>query len=250
MNPRITISPELAKALSRVANITQPIRDAISNIYGKNPELLKTLLLLSEATKNLPIRIRQSWAIAVENGWYPNGETTAIIERITDAGPEAIDAFMIKHLREDWKSIKESILHSQEERSEILDCAFALHEEGRYIASVPLFISQAEGIIADNLGLSIFMNKKEKEEKISKKCSDLDDLDSIFISLIGMNTQLHAGSRENDPEKKRKSPNRNGILHGSRKHLDYGTEINSLKALSLLAFASFVSTAAPPEETR
>jgi hypothetical protein len=35
------------------------------------------------------------------------------------------------------------------------------------------------------------------------------------------------------------APNRNGILHGSRKHLDYGTEVNSLKALSLLAFVVY-----------
>jgi hypothetical protein len=36
---------------------------------------------------------------------------------------------------------------------------------------------------------------------------------------------------------KKKGPNRHGILHGYREHLDYGTELNSLKSFSLLAFS-------------
>jgi hypothetical protein len=55
-----------------------------------------------------------------------------------------------------------------------------------------------------------------------------------------MDTQFNAGIREAKPKDKLRAPNRNGILHGSRRHLDYGTKINSLKAFSLLAFVVLV----------
>jgi hypothetical protein len=37
------------------------------------------------------------------------------------------------------------------------------------------------------------------------------------------------------------APNRNGILHGSRKHLDYGTEVNSLRPFHCSPLSFIVS---------
>ena len=58
--------------------------------------------------------------------------------------------------------------------------------------------------------------------------------------LLGISTQFGAGIKKSSESAKALAPNRNGILHGSRKHLDFGTERNSFKAFSLLAFLAFV----------
>jgi hypothetical protein len=67
-----------------------------------------------------------------------------------------------------------------------------------------------------------------------------DTITGIFLEILRMKTQFSAGIRENSAHKKTLAPNRNGILHGSSKHLDYGTKVNSFKAFSLLAFVVFV----------
>lgn len=240
--PAIALPPGLANVIAVAENASRNMREALERMYGANRDILKLFSRIAEAIKDLPIRLQRSWATAVQNGWYPNAETTAFIQDITDAGSNAIDAFMIDHLRSDWAGVKTAILATHPERAHVLECAFSLHEEERYIASVPLFLAQAEGIIADAYGFSIFMNKEDRKTKVDAIAPDIDDFDSLLIGLLAVNTQLHAGSREASPHKKSKAPNRNGILHGSRKHLDYGSEINSLKAFSLLAFASHVAS--------
>ncbi len=73
-----------------------------------------------------------------------------------------------------------------------------------------------------------------------QKSEGAEPFTDVLLELLGINTQFNAGIRSSSMKDKLKAPNRNGILHGSRKHLDYGTEINSLKAFSLLAFVVLV----------
>ena len=244
--PGIRLPPELIQKLAKISTITTSMQESIPRLYIDRPEIVQLLERIATGIKDLPLQLKQSWATAVENGWYPNAETTAQIGHIVDSGKNVIDDFMISHLHESWDSLKTSILSAHPDRSQILECAFKLHEEGHYIASVPLFISQSEGIIADKFGISPFMEKKQREEKISEITNGIESFDEILLSLLGISTQLHAGSRESSADKKNKAPNRNGIMHGSRKHLDYGTEINSLKSFSLLAYASFITSPQVP----
>ncbi len=61
-------------------------------------------------------------------------------------------------------------------------------------------------------------------------------LTDIFLEPFKLKNHHNAGISKSSVQAKSKAPNRNGILHGHRKHLDYGTEINSLKCFSLLSF--------------
>ncbi|MGB2079175.1 MAG: hypothetical protein ACPHV3_05265, partial [Vibrio sp.] len=59
---------------------------------------------------------------------------------------------------------------------------------------------------------------------------------SVVLAPLLQDTQFGASISKKSKTAKSKAPNRNGILHGSSKHLDYGTEINSLKSISLLSY--------------
>ncbi|KVX02631.1 hypothetical protein [Shewanella frigidimarina] len=61
---------------------------------------------------------------------------------------------------------------------------------------------------------------------------------AIILSPLLQDTEFGARIGKGKQVDKAKAPNRNGFLHGSRKHLDYGTEINSLKCISLLAYVA------------
>jgi hypothetical protein len=58
----------------------------------------------------------------------------------------------------------------------------------------------------------------------------------ILLEPYKIKTQFSEGVKKHSKTDKQKAPNRNGILHGHRSHLDYGSELNSLKSFSLLAF--------------
>lgn len=238
--PSAAVQADIRQALSGFGEEWRRLSGQISAAYSR-PDIAKLFRELAADLKTLPERLNRVWSIAVENGWYPNAETTANIAAEIERGPATLDAFMVEHLRADWKNLTASILDTHPERADILRCAFRLHADEEYIAAIPLFISQAEGILADTFHFSIFMDKNAKSDKVSELTLDAEWFDRILIGLVGLNTQLHAGSSSRSPEKKAKAPSRNGILHGSRHHLDYGTRVNSFKAFSLLAYASFLA---------
>ena len=137
---------------------------------------------------------------------------------------------MEMHLEYDWEKLTTKIIELCPDRSLILKEAFSLHNEGRYIASIPLFLSQTDGICAQYLGAFLFSEHPKRAAQIESlpEKGESKSLD-VFLSLLKDKNQYSKGIGQNSNTHKEKGPNRNGILHGSRKHLDYGTKINSLK---------------------
>jgi len=236
----------LARALSEQnAIIKESIAD-LRECFSKTftiPDSFETVLeplaQLVEAIKTLPERQRSIWTEAANYGWYINWYTPIPLGWRKAEGSAALDARMIAHLEHDWDKIKSSILLSHPEREEILSCAFELHKEGRYIASIPLFLAQTDGICAQRLGAHLFTDNEERSQRIAGLQACENDFVVILLEILGLKTQFSAGIKKSRPRHKKLAPNRNGILHGSRKHLDYGTELNSFKAFSLLAFVTF-----------
>ncbi len=216
------------------------IHEKISSFMQANPNLLSDLRHFLDDFKNLPVKQREVWSKAASLGWYMNSESSISMKRYVDFGQQALDTYMAQELQADWKVLTTSIIAAYPARAEILACAFELHSEGRYIASIPLFFAQADGICAQNLGAHLFTDGTERESKIAERSQSAEPFTDVLLELLGMDTQFNAGIREAKPKDKLRAPNRNGILHGSRKHLDYGTETNSLKAFSLLAFVVLV----------
>lgn len=214
--------------------------EKISSFMQANPNLLSDLRHFLYDFKNLPERQREVWSKAASLGWYMNSESSISMKHYVGMGQQALDAYMVQELQTDWSTLTKSIILAYPAREEILACAFGLHSEGCYIASIPLFFAQADGICAQNLGAHLFTDSLERGSKIAERSQSAEPFTDVLLELLGMNTQFNAGIREAKPKDKLRAPNRNGILHGSRKHLDYGTVTNSLKAFSLLAFVVFL----------
>jgi hypothetical protein len=85
-----------------------------------------------------------------------------------------------------------------------------------------------------------FTRQKRRQPKLNKRIADSDTATGMFLKLINLETQFSKEMENSSPAAKALAPNRHGILHGSIEHLDYGTEINSFKTFSLLAFISFI----------
>ena len=230
----------LTKFASDVQKAFKPLRDAakqFNEFLEKNPHFLERV---GDYLKNWPEYHKKDWAELAGYGWFLNGNTPITVEVALKQGKASVDRFMVTHLKESWSKNTARIIRSYPEREHVLKAAFELHESGNYIASVPLFLSQIDGICAQNLGVFLFSEHQRRLER-SKEIIDesSNSLTNAFLEVLNTETQFGAGISSHKRSKKDLAPNRNGILHGSRKHLDYGTEVNSFKAFSLLAFVVY-----------
>lgn len=178
-----------------------------------------------------------------EMGWFPNWGTFFYYP---SEEHKTADDLMISQIDEDWDDLKVKILELSPNRKPILEVAFKLHEEGNYIASIPLFLSQADGICSEE-----FTHFFSKDSTTGNRASDeiikqaenseivTNFLSGILLEPFKVDLQISKGSSRASKAAKAKGPNRHGIIHGSRKHLDYGTKINGYKAFSFLAFIIF-----------
>lgn len=234
-------------------------------------KISETLSLFAQEFEKLPEKqrlvvdelIKCAWYMNSKNGIHMIGEILSLDKDDTKY-LENIDKIMMDDLKEDEKINHEWILKSFENRKSILEDALENHKIGRYSCSIPVFLNQIDGITRDLLGIDRCNNffKKVPEkirdssgksiktgkvqpytkeiandlkkkvvkddgfvhsfviyplEKLSCLCYDSDDINKyIEDGIIYCNFSRH------------------GIIHG--KDLDYGTEVNSYKCISILLY--------------
>lgn len=174
-----------------------------------------------------------------ENGWFPNWKTFYF--QPSDNNYE-LNTLMMEHLNQSWDEITGLILKKCPNRSHILKAAFELHKTGNFVASIPLFLSQADGIFCEEIKSFLFAGDKPNislERMVESGEIQKGFFEDIFLLPYKIKTQFAEGMSKASKTAKLKAPNRHGIMHGYRKHLDYGTELNSAKCFSLLAFVVF-----------
>jgi len=200
-----------------------------------------TMVKIAKSAERWQIARKEDVTVMAENGWYPNWFTFVYFP---EEKPTSVDEMMINHLNEHWEEITEKILELCPNRKHILENAFELHKEGNYIASISLFLSQADGICCEVLKSFLFTGNTTEErlkELIEKGEIEATMFTDVFLEPFKLKNHYNAGMLKSSLKAKNKAPNRNGILHGYRKHLDYGTEINSLKSFSLLSFIVYTT---------
>lgn len=194
--------------------------------------------------------------LLIEKGWFPSSIT--LIHKLEDN--ESIDNFMLRCIEgKYYDQIKNDlILKRYPHRKLVFTEAFNLFEEERYIACIPLFLSQIDGIIIES-GLKGFFQGQVKIKgghtaqdlkyieylKMYQNRSDnfgSEDALRVFFLSFYASVIEKAGELSIAKESSKIDAisegffNRHGILHGNKDYLNYGTKINALKAISLLLF--------------
>lgn len=125
-------------------------------------------------------------------------------------------------------------------RDKILTEAFALHDEGRYLASIPLMLTNAEGIALNVSGKSIFTPgawaKGGKPAKIAPWIDRLEisHLAKIYLSVLQTEHPMSRGGKNG-------GLSRHLVLHG--KVVNYGNRAFALQAISILGFVGWAFSA-------
>lgn len=245
--PAIKMAQDYQKAFSQLDLASIQLEEQFHQVMHVATEFEKTNRNLfhniSEAISRVGEVADAFGAMMVELGWPPVGDLTPrhmqeVVESYQKNGLEAIrtevDAFMLEFYDEqvlrkklaEWES-KEWFAH----RLPILRDAVEAHLGGKYWLSVPAILPQIEGIIVDGYGFHGRMKQRAWEDRFNRLFSNPNGLEKgikeyvlVKVLLVGFDHGSPVGS----------PLSRHAILHGG--DTEYGTQMNSLKAILLFDF--------------
>ena len=236
-------------------NVHQKIYDFINT-----PEIKDGIIKVLEFTQKLALYTQQKKDqmknMSLE-GWFPSAAT--FLTHIED--DEDIDSYMERCIVGQLDEIEELLYEHHPERKIILEEAFRLFKEERYIAAIPLFISQLDGLSEDK-NYSPFFSTDPKVDFKKLKHGDprkiraqsfpkvlkhalensIEEIDPELLDfysevIVNAASTFIADRTPNvDLTDSKKILNSNGIMHGHKDFVGYGTKINALKVISLLLF--------------
>lgn len=236
---------------SRVQQISVAVNAALIANREEIGKFTKTLTALATLDWDVVIdRHADALVFASEYGWFIQEEfSLSDIAKISamaaESDVESLDETFIGWMREHQDIVLQNLLERYPERTEIIQEAFNLHGASRYIASIPLMLTTAEGIGHGKTSFSAFNTDKNRPQiALHWKKQTTSRSEAIFIRPL---TENHSLSK---PKKGRL--NRHLVLHG--KDYQYGNEMNSLQAMSFLGNICWIlsrnDAELSPEETR
>ena len=202
--------------------------------------------LFRRLTEEIPERDRKALQRLGEEGWFLDPAMPAPllqeIERLFDEHPDEIAEGLSDFFRTRLDIIEEALIDSYPHRGHLFQQAFEAHREGKYGLSIPVFLTQADGIFWDQTSekQNLFMSSRQRERAYYEYVSQISN-SHIVIYLHPLSIPLPLWMNRNE-RAERGDPcvglNRHQVLHGES--VDYGTEQNSLKAISLLSYLRWI----------
>lgn len=227
---------EFAKSAQNMIKPLENFRFNLENLIG--PAFL-------EFTKNLealPERTRKSLMILAKHGWYFDPEMPIVgireLENALENGDiDSVNEELIDYFSERLSEIEEGIKKKFPHRANILESAFNAHRRKEYALSIPIFLIQADGICFDLINKQLY-SKKGKVPVVAEFAETIttDVFRSALLYPLTQSIPISASANERPEEFN--DLNRHQVIHGES--IDYDTEINSFKAISLLNYVSYV----------
>ena len=223
---------EWAKAIEKIERYFVPIACgfilAVENLHRTYEER-------SQSTEKASL-------LLAEHCWYfdfnmPMDMLQELKETILQGDIAEVEYALKEHFDGRLDEIEISLITQFPHRADKIRSAFNAHRWGEYNLSVPAFLIQTDGVCKEMTGKSFFM-QKNRQPKIANYVEKRVKT-KYMAALIGpliITTQINAS--EHEREEGSNKLNRHTVMHGES--LDDGTKANSLKALSLLNYASQV----------
>ncbi len=237
------ISPNSLIEINKLNKIFEDFREISNRIL--TPEFLKIL-------ENFPVRLRDQVSQLAEHGWFI--DPAGVMKHSGSTLGDPYDAFitsgnnnvLIKYFKDRLETIEQSVIEKFPKRGHLIKSAFKAHRKKEYELSIPVFFAQIDGICTENFGGEFFRqeNKKPKTAKyVQNKYKEGQIMWALMFTLIEPNI-LHTSKKDRQKNKLSDSAqdiysmNRHAVLHGES--LNYGTEINGLKAISLINYVTHI----------
>lgn len=186
-----------------------------------------------------------------DNGWYFDpemglSEIAVFGDLFAQGKVQDAETLLIKHFEQRAQAIMEKVIQSFPEREQAIRQAFYAHINGQYFLSVPVLLAQADGIFKSVWKKhGVYATRTEKGGATVAKTANYvmdqiaqDTVVSVFLSPLECVTPLL--EHFDDSKTVFDQLNRHAVLHGI--DYDYGSKVNSLKAISFIGYVVAILT--------
>ncbi len=194
---------------------------------------------IGKAFKELPEKTQSSLINLAKRGWYLDFHTTpfetySLSQKIENGELDEVDKILVDHYQERKEDIVSELIQKYPSRKIIIEAAIKAHKRKEYELSIPVLLSQADGIYHDIVGINIFSGIGRELLKKSTENKELSYSISLMYLLTIDEVPLFK-SEKNRPENFI-GLNRHLVLHGV--DVSYASEMNSCKSLSFINYIS------------
>lgn len=241
VNTWATANPHIIEGLRgglrNLAELGQGLRRAYEQRLEHYPRL----------SENLGELARQGWFVGLDMPLSTYEHLAFSLERLSDKPnrTKALDDLFVSCFQQEIESLCKNLLENYPHRAFAIRPAVAAHLRGEYALSVPVFFSQAEGIVRDETACELFTKPRGRPEVhvsdfagkkrviVGQTNNPFDYFEDALWVPLCLDLPLTW-----NPEKRRQEQysglNRNTTLHGI--DLEYASEVNSLKVFSFLCY--------------
>jgi|GEM_PF-1510696 len=235
--------------INKIEKIYENISKSFSNITSSN------------AVKKLPKKIKEINTELLKFGWYTFGEFSieginqlykVINEYKNDKDVNRykrnVNKIMNEFIENESEELIKKILKTFPNRYRIIRDAFNAHKRKLYTLSIPVFLTQLDGICKEMLGVSLYSKTKNKPktknelENILKENNIKIEEDSFIYSMLYYPLEILSCLVIDTDEIDRKYNrneiyskfNRHAIIHGT--DIRYNNRTNSNKCIAILSY--------------
>jgi hypothetical protein len=244
-----SMRPSLEAASEAVDQIAKNLQQALANSplfieLAKIPSEVLTVRLAAaqDFMWRLPEEMGTALRVLAEAGWYLDPEMSLpdifeLEKGLRSGDPATREHWLINHYTGRIPEIQATLERRHPRRAKILGRAFAAHVREEYELSVPVFLIQADGICQEILKLSPY-GTRDRQDKLIPYIRSLVSDDFQAAALYPLSQPLPLTATKHERDAAFAHLNRHQVLHGES--VDYGTRVNSLKAISFINYVSFV----------
>ncbi len=202
----------------------------------ETPEMKGQRLQFAERMKTVPDELGNLSLDLAKRGWYVDADVPIkflyyLRGLFRDSKEAEVDLMMVSYLHHVLGKIQEDVRKTFPNRAAVLTAAFEAHNNEQYALCVPVFLAQADGICAELIGVGVY-GRKKGTPRTAAGVADFSK--SMFWMLEPLKVAGAINANEAEKDQYPDILNRHQVLHG--KSLDYGTVMNSYRAISLLNY--------------
>ena len=238
----IAVDQKQAKAIKKalqsyemqVTNAVESIRQWSIRNHGLLQEAVK-------AVEEWPMRQHEAVVKVARYGWYIDPEmpvcASTELARALDAGEvKEVTQYASQHVRDHLDRIEARLSEHYPHRRLVLVDAFDAHRKGKFTLSIPVLLSQADGIWNERFSTSLFRGPQRTDTSRNQRGGNQDLVFWDGFNIFEESIPMWMSEKERGPSFAQL--NRHLVLHGES--LDYGTEENSLRAISFVSWLCWI----------
>ena len=230
----------------------ESIRKAIAPLKESMRKFREVMMPMFERMRELPDQIKVLLSQLAEEGWFfplldfPPSVMDYLTE-LLESDEEKVDSSLVEFFTSRLDEILQDLSVTFPERKHLFESGFKAHKCKEYDLSIPVLLAQADGVCLDMLGVKLYsrhkgvpVTKDALTEKI--RCLPVDEIVDAFFEPLRSGSVFSLGKDKVKEKRERNTSykvlNRHEIMHGI--DVNYGNEVNSLKAMAQLHYLTSV----------